>query len=50
MHPQGSIDILLAAGGGFYLTFAFLPSSLHFSFSHCLSVTLNSFIPFNILK
>lgn len=50
MHPQGSTDILLAAGGGFYLTFALLPQSLHLFFSHCLSITLTSFTPPNILK
>lgn len=50
MHPQGSTDILLAAGGGFQLSFAFLPQSLHFSLSHCLSVTLISFTSPKFLK
>lgn len=32
MHPQGSIDILVAAGGGVHLSFAFLPHSLQMCF------------------
>lgn len=45
MHPLGSIDILLAAGGGFHLSFAFLRQSLHSSI-----VCPSPLTPSNILK
>lgn len=49
MHPLGSIDILLAAGGSFHPSFAFLRQSLRSSIV-CLSVTLTPLTPTNILK
>lgn len=49
MHPLGSIDILLAAGGGFHPSFAFPRQSLRSSIV-CLSVTLTPLTPTNILK
>lgn len=45
MHPQGSTDILLAAGDGLHPSFAFLHSMLvYFSSAHRLFIALTSFI------